>query len=196
MSDRFSRPEPFALARARESFADWFASPARLTVPSNPIIFFEEPMIVVRGKDEAHPVGAGAIAGALGGAAMLGVATLLAARLHGVTHLPTLIGSLASRGHAAGATAPTLGWIVSLLVGALIGGAYGWMTRRLRQLPALIGFGIVLASSTWMVVHTLALPRVAPWLAKMLPIGPMMVGATVFGIVLSLQLPLRTRKLL
>jgi hypothetical protein len=192
--ERISRQhEAFAL-RMRDSFADWFASAPRVTVPSMapvPNIYeVEEEMIVVRADGESHPVSSGAISGSVGGAAMLTVAALLAK-----TDLPTTIGSVISRGHLAGTPAFAAAWVFVMAVGAALGAGFGHLTRRLRNLPALLCFGMLLSGAGWMCLQTLLLNRVAPAVSHALPIVPMILGAMAFGLVTALQLPLRTRRL-
>ncbi|MGZ3418050.1 MAG: hypothetical protein ACXWUG_03180 [Polyangiales bacterium] len=193
--ERISRQhDAFALTRARESFADWFAAPPRITQHS--IVDFEHllglqpEMVVVRGDGETHPITSGAISGSVGGAAMLSVAALLAK-----TDLPTTIGSMVSRGWLEGTPAFAAAWVFVMLVGAVIGGGFAQLTRRLRNLPALLCFGMLLSGTAWLFLQLVVLQRFAPAISHALPAAPMLLGAIAFGLVTALQLPLRTRRL-
>lgn len=197
---RDSRTEPFQLVRrtGRETHASWFdhARNTMGSMTSMVSLFSAPPMVVVRRANEMRPVPAGLIAGALAGPAMLGVASLVtAASSHYSGNIAQTLGLAISRGAVAGDQAIALGIGATVVVGALVGALFAFVARRLRQLAPLLVFGTLLATSTWMVVQLLAMPRFAPWLARALPIGPMMIGAAVFGLVCSMELPLRTRRL-
>lgn len=185
--------EPFALTRVRDSFGEWFHTPPRHTVPSfahyESLLGIKEPMVVVRGTGESHPAATGAISGFAGGIAMLTVAALASRE-----DLPTMFGTLFSRGNFAGNTAFIYGWIVMGAIGAILGTGFGQLTRRLRNLPALLCFGMLLSFSTWMFLHLVVLSHVAPGVAASLPRVPMLLGSIVFGLVTALELPLRLHK--
>ena len=53
----------------------------------------------------------------------------------------------------------------------------------------------VLSACLWTLLHGLVFARMMPWLAKMLPYGPMVIASAVFGAALAIEVPLRTRKL-
>jgi hypothetical protein len=193
---RTSLTEPFALTqRMRESFADWFEQDeVRISSPSIAHQDFAEvhDMVVVRGAGELAPTAAGAMAGAIAGPAMLGVATALSAKAHQAVDLPGLIGTMlrvpATWSHPAG-------WGIAVLAGAIFGSLFAVCTRRLRHFAPMIAFGMIVSFALWTLVHAFALPRVAPWLAKMLPYGPMVLASIAFGSLLALQVPIRTRKI-
>ena len=148
-------------------------------------------MVVVAKENELRPATAGMLSGALAGPAMLATASLLA-NLTGDPHITHTIGSALSRGATTGTASVVLAYCAMAIVGGAVGALFAWLTRRLRVLAPLIAFAIILATATWVVLQTLALPRVAPWLARALPFGPMVIGAMVFGVVAALELPLRT----
>lgn len=198
---RTSLTEPFALQhvkRVRESFADWFDShddqTARASSASlSHLMSFEPPeMILVRGAGELHPATAGAMTGALAAPAAMGLAGVLAAKSHHAVDLPGTVASLLTHGasHVA-----WVGWTAVVVMGALLGTAFAMITRRLRSFPAMIAFGVIIAACSWTIMQGLALPRIAPWLAKMLPYGPMVIASAAFGALLALQVPVRTRRL-
>ena len=194
-----SHSEPFELVRparhGRETFESWYER-ARMTLRSFVTFTSLPEVVVVRKPGEMKPAVAGAITGAVGGVVMLAVATLLARRAGHPIDVASIIGEVLTRGGLFGTTAFVVGVAAALGAGALIGAAFAWVTRRLRQLAPLMLFGLLLASASWMVVHVLALPRFVPWLAHALPLAPMTIAAAVFGLVLSLELPLRrTRRL-
>jgi hypothetical protein len=191
--------EPFNLVQrriARDTYSSWYVR-ARSTIGSFITAFSltSEPMVVVARRGELRPVTAGAVVGGVGGAVMLAVSTLVARRAGHELDLASLIGASISRGWLAGNAAFWAGLTLSILTGAVVGMLFANLTRRLRLLAPLMAFGLVLTTSTWLVIHALALPRFVPWLARALPIGPMTIGAALFGIILSLELPLRTRRL-
>lgn len=192
-----SHPEPFQLVRrpdtGRETFADWYAR-ARMTLRSFVTFTSLPEVVVVRKPGEMSAPTAGAITGAVGGAVMLAVATLLARRSGHAIDVASTIGSTITGGALFGTLAFVVGVGVALAIGAGIGASFAWITRRLRQLAPLMVFALLLAVCTWIVVHAIALRHFVPWLAHALPILPMTIAAAVFGLVLSLELPLRTRR--
>jgi hypothetical protein len=199
MEARISRHEAFALTRARDTFADWFASAPRVSVDSllgtdeievQHVLEMEEEMIVVRADGEGRPVPMGMISGAIGGASMLGLASLLTK-----SDLPTTVGSMISRGHLAGTAAFATAFAFAMVVGSILGAGFGHLTRRLRNLPALMCFGMLLSGAGWMCFHTLFLRHFAPNAMHALPVVPMILGAMAFGLVTAWQLPLRTRRI-
>lgn len=192
-----SHPEPFELvrrARTRETFASWYDR-ARMTLRSFVTLDSLPDDVVVRRPGEMSPATAGAITGAVGGAVMLAVATILARRSGRPLDVASLLGSLASGQRLFGTIAFAFGVAVALAIGAVVGAFFAWTTRRLRHFMPLLMFGVLLSPATWIVVHALALQRFAPWLAHLLPIMPMTIAAAVFGLVVSLELPLRTRRI-
>lgn len=192
---RTSFTEPFALSRSpqgRESFAEWFSGAPRVTAPSVTFELDDVPeLILVRGAGELHPATAGAMAGAVAGPAMLAVANALSHKAHHALDLPVLLGRVA---RAPAAYAHFVGFTIAVAIGALLGALFAGFTRRLRSFAPMIAFGIVTAFATWTALHGLVLARFAPWLAKMLPYGPMVISSMVFGALLALQVPIRTRR--
>jgi len=191
-------PEPFQLVRrtssGRETFAEWYVL-ARQTLRSFVTLTSFPEMVVVRKPGEMSAPAAGAITGAVGGAVMLAVATLVARRNGHPIDVASTIGEAVTGNVLFGTIAFVVGVGVTLAVGAGIGAFFAWITRRLRQLAPLMLFGLLLTSATWIVLHALALRHFVPWLAHALPMAPMTIAAAVFGIVLSLELPLRTRRI-
>lgn len=194
---RPSLTEPFPLARVRETFADWFESQPKYSQPFISVLsslsFLPSERIVVRGAGELAPSVAGAVAGAVAGPAMLAVSIVLAMRERRPVALASQLGALVSRGLAAGGIRAALGWGVASIAGALIGVAFGTLTRRLRRFGPMVFFAATLSSAIWTVVHLVLMRRFAPGLADALPFEPMVLGAMTFGAVLALEVPLRTR---
>ena len=193
---RVSRPEPFDLVRRssdRETFASWYQK-ARSTVRSFVTLTSVPEMVVVQRPGEMAPAAAGAITGGVGGAVMLALATVLTRRQGQPVDIASMRGSGISRGALEGTAAFAVGVALCVLAGAGLGALFAVVTRRLRQLPALMALSLVLSTASWMVVQAVAIRHLAPWLARALPVAPMMIGAAVFGLVLSLELPLRTRR--
>jgi hypothetical protein len=198
---RTSFTEPFALTRhmaRRETFADWFDTEVRVSrmslVDAERVSLENVPeMIMVRGADELSPVTAGGMAGAVAGPAMVAVATTLSARAHHAIDLP---GMMARAAHVPAVWAHPAGWTMAVVMGAALGALFAHLTRRLRSFPPMIAFGLVTAFTLWTALQGLVLTRFTPWLAKMLPYGPMVIGAMVAGLIMALQVPIRTRRLL
>lgn len=194
-AQRTSLHEAFALTRIRESFAEWFDASEneddlRTTSPS---IDLEAPeLILVRAAGELHPASAGAMAGAVAGPAAMAAATVLSQKAH---HSVDFAGTIASVVTHGGSHAHWIGWTAIVVLGALLGTAFAMITRRLRSFPPMIAFGVIFASCTWTVIHGVALPRIAPWLAQMLPYAPMVIASAIFGALLAVQVPIRTRRL-
>ncbi|MBI2392969.1 MAG: hypothetical protein HYV09_25525 [Deltaproteobacteria bacterium] len=198
----FQRPslsEPFELVRrapARESFAEWFDAPPR---SSSSLLSIEPPlMIVVRGAGELSPGAAGAMAGALAGPASLTVFAAFVAdfgRLHHAVELAASFGAFASRGALSRPWAVAVGWALTVVSGAVLGAAFGRLTRRLRAFAPLFFFAVVLSFAFSTVLHGVVLHRWLAWLLRALPYGPFVVAAMTFGAVLALQAPIRTRHL-
>ena len=192
--------EPFQLVRrqnARDTYASWYER-ARTTVGSFITAFSlqpQPPMVVVTKRGEMRPATAGALVGGVGGAVMLAVSTLVTHRSGNGLDIASLIGTSITRGALAGNAAFATGVGVSIVAGAVLGALFALVTRRLRHFAPLMAFGLLAATSSWIVIHALALPRLVPWLARALPVVPMTIGAAVFGVILSLELPLRTRSL-
>lgn len=194
-AQRTSLTEPFALNRIRESFADWFESfddeqDLRTTSPS---LDWDPPeLILVRAAGELHPATAGAMAGAVAGPAAMAAATLLSNKIH---HSVDLAGTVATVVTHGASHAQWIGWTAIVVLGALLGTAFALITRRLRSFPPMIAFGVIFSACLWTLVQGLALPRIAPWLSNMLPYAPMVIASAVFGALLALQVPIRTRRL-
>jgi hypothetical protein len=194
-AQRPSSTEAFLLTRIRESFAEWFDSfdPELVAHPTTPSVELDPPeLILVRGAGELHPATAGAMAGGLAGPAAMGVATILATKTHHPADLAGTIAALVTHG---GSHAHWIAWTTVVAFGAVLGAMFATITRRLRSFPPMIAFGVILSACAWTVIHSLALPRVAPWLAHMLPYAPMVIAAAVFGALLAVQVPIRTRRL-
>jgi hypothetical protein len=194
---RSSLTEPFALARVRETFGDWFESPPQYSQPLISLLsslsLIPSERVVVRGEGELAPPVAGALAGALAGPTMLATSTILAWRAHRPIALATILGEEVSRGVVSGAWAAAFGCLLSLVIGTASGAAFGLITRRLRLFLPALAFAVLLCCATWTVVQTLLLRHYSPGLARALPYLPMMLGAMSFGVVLALEVPLRTR---
>ena len=189
--------EPFQLLQknSRETFSSWYDR-ARTTVGSLiGLSAAPPPMVVVAKRGELRPATAGAVVGGVGGPVMLAVSTLVAHRTGNPLDIASMMGTSLSRGALTGNAAFGLGLSLAVVAGAAVGVAFALLTRRLRMLAPLMAFGLLLATSSWVVIHALVLPHLVPWLARALPIVPMTIGAAVFGVILSLELPLRTRRL-
>jgi hypothetical protein len=85
--------------------------------------------------------------------------------------------------------------LVSGLAGALLGGSFGRLTRRLFPMAARIVEGAVLLPALCIVVYAFGLQRYAPRVAESVPFFWSFLGALAFGVSIALVPPLRPRSL-
>jgi hypothetical protein len=79
------------------------------------------------------------------------------------------------------------------LAGAVLGGLFGRVTRRLLPLFPRVALGTILAGATWLVLYALVLLRFAPQWAHATPFSSSMVNALIFGAVIGILPPVRVR---
>jgi len=141
--------------------------------------------------DRVRPGLAGAIAGALGGVAMVFATDALMAR-GGAGHPFLDLMSGPFRGLepplAVGIAVGTFA-----VAGAFIGGTFANVTRRLKKLIPLVIWTALISAALWILVDAAFVAKV-PWLATKLPFLPVLGGVEAFALVLSLHLPFRLRK--
>jgi hypothetical protein len=111
----------------------------------------------------------GAIAGILGGIVVLAVATRIDLRAR-----------------------PAIG-AEAAAVGAVLGGLFGRVTRRLLHVLPRVALGTILAGATWLVLYPLVLVRFAPQWAHSTPFPSSMLGALAFGACVGILPPVRIR---
>ncbi len=186
-----SSPSPdgaLEVAIARLTHQSWFDPPVGdhpgiSRAPSRPTFadLFTDPKIVVQALGELDPAVAGAVAGALG-AALATCAFAIGAWLHP--------GHLVARWLDLGVGAP-LGVALVVAVGGAIGLGFAVLARRLRRLVPLVVFAIVASLGVALALQGAWFLRLAPNVAGLMPAGPTLLAAAVFGASLALELPLR-----
>lgn len=143
-------------------------------------------------SDRLGPTAAGMLAGAIGGAVLLTVATRVAMRTGG-PDLMLRLGSFVARGLLLHPWVHVAGLVVAALAGAVVGGMFARITRRLRRVLPLLVWSLVFFPSLWTLIFALVLPRVAPHLRAGLPFVPMLLGVVAYAVVFVLEAPLRVR---
>jgi hypothetical protein len=78
-----------------------------------------------------------------------------------------------------------------MLCGMLFGAGFARATIHVERMLPIAIFGVIFAPITWVAMHVFVLARVAPAIAGALPVGGLVMGAAVAGIVLSFVVPLR-----
>lgn len=145
---------------------EWFALQPRYSLPPSISVPPPPPKLPARGRT----VLAGLVVGALGGAACLAVAQLLAKR-----ELAVMSGAW---------------WALAAAIGATIAVNVALVTRHVHRALPLAIFGVVFGPVVWLGVHVIALRRHAAF-ATALPLGPMLLGIALFGALLALIVPVR-----
>jgi hypothetical protein len=133
---------------------------------------------------------AGAIAGLFGGIAFALVPQLVSQNTTHPVAVARVLGMVLTRDAS---SQPIVGVVGCALVGLVIVALITFLTRHVKRALPLAIFGIVFTPIVWLAVQSLVLPRTAPWLASMLPIGPMLLGAVAAGLSLVLAVPIRGR---
>lgn len=167
----------------------WFDEPPLSERPFAPDSL-DEPVVVHRGR-VGWAMGLAAVGGALGGAAMLFTASEIARRWG----MPTDVV------RAVGAAVPSFGepfragLIFAAVLGAAVGVPFGALTQYSLRVRARVLSGVLLATSLWTLVQAFVLPAVAPRLLAVLPYGPMVAGAAVYGLLVVFVPPPRVKML-
>lgn len=162
-------------------------------MPSYPQI--EDPFDLVRevrrgdARDRMQPGTAGAIAGAIGGALMMGVTTVI---FDWMRHDPNFA-------HGAGAAVlpgaerwmqVAAGFGMAVTVGAILGAIVAKATWRLRKFLPVFMWAAVVLTAVWTVLRAFVLPSV-PRLAAALPYAPIVAAMFAFALGFALEVPLR-----
>lgn len=135
----------------------------------------------------------GGLAGALGGFTMLIVTQDILDARHAPLDLVRMLGAVAMRGGAHGASARTWGLVCASAIGAAVGVPLGFLARRvLRIVPRLVFFSIS-TPVLWLFVQAFVIGRLSYSLAKQLPFGPLLVGSLVYGAWVAVFRPIRAR---
>jgi hypothetical protein len=133
----------------------------------------------------------GAVGGALGGVAMVAAAHGIAHWQHGDLDYFELTGKAAHLFPGFGATALS-GGAFAALIGALVGGMLGCLSRRAtRILPRLLFF-MTLTPIAWILVQAFVIRPLSVW-SQTMPAAPWLAGALVYGICLALTPPIVRR---
>ena len=142
--------------------------------------------------DRIRPGIAGSIGGALGGVAMAFATDALMAR-SGMGRHPFLDLIAAPFRGIDPMVAIGLGVAVLALAGAIIGGTFANVTRRLKKLVPLVIWTALISAALWILLDAFFVAKM-PWLAARLPFLPVFAGVEAFALVLSLHLPFRLRR--
>jgi len=145
---------------------EWFALQPRYSLPPSISVPPPPPKLPSRGRTAL----AGLVVGAVGGAACLALAQVLAKRDLAVM--------------------PGTGWAVAAAIGATIAVNVALVTRHVRRALPLAIFGVVFGPFAWLGVYVIAVRRHAAFAAA-LPLGPMLLGIALFGALLALIVPAR-----
>lgn len=132
----------------------------------------------------------GACSGAIGGPLMLLTAATVARRAAIDTDIVGVVGALALR--LSGSEDVLFAALVAAIVlGAGLGTAFGLLTRHSVRVVSRALTGAILAPTLWTLAHAFIFkPRFGDSLGA-LPFGPMLVGATIFGICATILPPPR-----
>jgi hypothetical protein len=136
-----------------------------------------------------HPMWSAAGGAAVGAAAGLFVLALVDWRIEPARFADHLRGLFSEGSRLAVWTI-----VATALGGALLGGSFGRLTRRLFPLVPRILEGAVLVPALCIVVYAFGLRRFAPHVAQSVPFLWSLLGAIVFGVCVALVPPIRPRR--
>jgi hypothetical protein len=173
------------------SFGSWFNKRVVAPPPSDPAPSDAAPLALA--ELEGHPrwaLALGAIGGAGGGAAMMFVAVEVARRLRLDADI---IGTIGRGARPLGDDPFVVGLGVAIVIGSAVGMVFGVLMRHSVRLIARLLAGVLLAVVLWTFVHAFVFKSFAAASLGALPLGPMLAGATVFGICIALLRPPRRR---
>ena len=167
---------------------NWFDAQPRVSLPpSAPSMPPSAPFARVK---PGRAIVAGAVAGVFGGIAFALVPQLVSEKTKHPVPVARVFGMILTRNVDNQSVAGVVGCaVVGLVLAALI----IFLTRHVKRALPIALFGLVFAPIVWLAVQSLVLPRTSPWLASMLPIGPMLLGAAAGGLSLVLAIPIRGR---
>jgi hypothetical protein len=142
--------------------------------------------------DRVRPGVAGSIAGALGGVVMaFATDAVMAQSANGAHPFLDLLGS-PFRGIDP-QTATAIGVAGLAILGAVVGGTFANVTRRLKKLVPLVIWTALVSAALWILLDAFFVAKL-PALAAKLPFLPVLAGTEAFALVLSLHLPFRLRR--
>lgn len=162
--------------------SSWFDEPAALPSPSAP----PASPAPAEGSDPRRAFALGALGGAFGAAAMVIVAAELCRRLRIDADV---IGTVARSAHVRVQSPFVLGVGVAVAIGAVVGAVFGGLMRHTRRVVARLLAGVMLADVVWTLVRAFVLPSFAPASLGQLPFGPLLLGATLFGLCVGVARP-------
>lgn len=188
---RLQRPfDDFALDAPMD--AHWFSAPARAHAAS------AQPYMERRAP--ARPIGHagwsilfGAVTGAIGGLAMLKAADQVLVMQHSGLNLTQMLSASVVHLNLGVGAAHEQALAAVMATGALAGGFFGFLARRLLRIAPRLLFFWLLAPIVWIFVQACVMSRLAPHLTTSLPIVPLLVGALAFGTCVALVPPVRAR---
>ena len=136
----------------------------------------------------ARTVYAGLAAGAIAGAGGFLLAWTVGKRV-GVDLVGAIAGSL-SRGPLSVVPGIARGLLPPFAIALFVGVLVALVTRHVRRAIPVSIFGAIFVPTTWLALHVVALHR-APWLVSVLPLGPMLLGCALFGLLLGSVVAIR-----
>lgn len=145
---------------------EWFALEPRYSLPPSASVPPPPPKLPSRARSAI----AGVVVGAAGGAVALTTAQVLAKR-----ELSIVSGT---------------GWAIAAVLGAILAVLVALVTRHVRRALPIAIFGAVFGPVVWLGAHVIVLRRHAA-LIEALPLGPMLVGIALFGVLLAAIVPTR-----
>jgi hypothetical protein len=175
--------DPVPLVRAPTSLREsWFDKQA-------PVSSSELDVLSSRRLDAVPaPQNSSALCGAFVGL-VAASAMLTAAMATSHADVSRAIGSAVTKGHTG--LESTVGIGLLMVIGMIVGAGFARATIHVQRMLPIAIFGVIFAPVACVAVHALVLKRYAPAAAQALPIGGLVIGAAVAGIVLSFVVPLR-----
>ena len=143
--------------------------------------------------DRMRPATAGLVTGALGGASTL-LATERLIRAGGGAGVIPLLGAAISHGALSGPHAMAAALAAAAVAGAILGACFATLTRHLRRFGPLLFWALVFFPAAWTLICAFAIPLGMPALPRLLPYVPTLIGTLVLALGVSLQVPLRVRR--
>lgn len=128
----------------------------------------------------------GALSGGAGAAAMIFVAAEISRR-RGIDI--DVIRTIGRGGRVLSDDAFVIGIAVAVVVGIFVGMLFGALMRHARRPLARVLAGMLLAVGLWTLVHAFVLKSFAPTSLGNLPFGPMIAGASLFGLCVAILRP-------
>lgn len=175
--------DPLPLVRAPSLRESWFDSHHEPSVSSSAEIDVRDST-----SPSAAPTNSSALCGAFIGL-VAAAAMIMTAMTLSHADVARAFGRALTKESIGGDSA--LGIFVLMVWGMVIGAGFARATIHVRRMLPVAIFGIVFLPIAWLALHVFVLERFGPRVAQALPVGGMVAGAAVAGLVLSFVVPLR-----